>query len=567
MPRELDDDFARYVRARQHGLLRAAYLVCGDARLARELLQDAFGQLAVRWHRVRDDDPDAYVRRILYREAISALRQTRRESLPDMLPEIRAGGPHALATLAPRQRAVVVLRFYGGRSEADTAEVLGVSASSVRSHTRTVTMGLKDWLEHISDHVPEVELARLDLGEVDLAEAAWAVGLARRRRRRGLLVGTVGALAAAAVAATGVQLAGGPTPAPAPTTSVTTPPERTTLSDGTAYAQLPLEGRESELPHFDAGLPSVIDPHAPVVRFSDMTVPLSSVVAVYLRPVTGGYRPVAVSPDGRQFLADTVTLRSTRDRDGNEGVPLGPRAIGGGLYAFFPQPGKVVRLDLRTGAATSYAEPSPYVEDVDWTPANGELVVRGGGKVWTLDPWIPGGKVLPTAPSRYVGTSRLGVTTETGSLGITWFDPANNRQVGQRAVSSPVTELSGQTIGSAGWAASTALFDQNLTHPVIRRGNGPIYQGLVAVPLEQGRPRVLLAPESPDGQTGRFKDCCSVLGWADDRTVLLQTVGSHGSWVLAWNVVNADVYEVSRMPVDPARQPIPALAVNVGWRY
>jgi hypothetical protein len=49
--------------------------------------------------------------------------------------------------------------------------------------------------------------------------------------------------------------------------------------------------------------------------------------------------------------------------------------------------------------------------------------------------------------------------------------------------------------------------------------------------------------------------------------VLFQTVGSHGSWVLAWNVTNGRVYEASRIVVNPAREEIPRLALNVGWRY
>ena len=88
MRHEVDEEFARYVRARQHRLLRAAYLVCGDAHLAEDLLQGALVKLAPRWDRVRDENPDAYVRRILYRDAVSSWRRTRRESLsPLPLPD------------------------------------------------------------------------------------------------------------------------------------------------------------------------------------------------------------------------------------------------------------------------------------------------------------------------------------------------------------------------------------------------------------------------------------------------------------------------------------------------
>ncbi|GAB3447318.1 SigE family RNA polymerase sigma factor [Phycicoccus ginsengisoli] len=153
--REVDEDFARYVRARQHALLRAAYLVCGDAHLAEDLLQQAFTKLALRWDRLRNENPDAYVRRILYRDAVSAWRRTRRESIAGVLPD--AGGSdasaavvdrvdleRALATLTPKQRAVVVLRFFEDRSEADTAEVLGVSVGTVKSQTHAALARMRE---------------------------------------------------------------------------------------------------------------------------------------------------------------------------------------------------------------------------------------------------------------------------------------------------------------------------------------------------------------------------------------------------------------------------------------
>jgi RNA polymerase sigma-70 factor (sigma-E family) len=155
MPREVDEDFARYVRARQHALLRAAYLVCGDAHLAEDLLQQAFTKVALRWDRLRSENPDAYVRRILYRDAVSSWRRTRRESLVEALPD--RGSPdasarvvdrldvaRALAALTPKQRAVVVLRYFEGRTEADTAEVLGVSVGTVKSQTHAALARLRE---------------------------------------------------------------------------------------------------------------------------------------------------------------------------------------------------------------------------------------------------------------------------------------------------------------------------------------------------------------------------------------------------------------------------------------
>jgi RNA polymerase sigma-70 factor (sigma-E family) len=146
MRREVDEEFAQYVRARQHRLLRGAFLVCGDTHLAEELLEGALAKLAARWGRLRAEDPDAYVRRLLYRDAVSSSRRARRESLDlhlERLPDApnpgdvddRVDPERALELLTPRQRAVLVLRFFEDRTEADTAEALGVSTRSVRSQS------------------------------------------------------------------------------------------------------------------------------------------------------------------------------------------------------------------------------------------------------------------------------------------------------------------------------------------------------------------------------------------------------------------------------------------------
>jgi len=124
----------------------------------------------------------------------------------------------------------------------------------------------------------------------------------------------------------------------------------------------------------------------------------------------------------------------------------------------------------------------------------------------------------------------------------------------------------GDTLSNPGWAAAGAFFDQTVTSTVIRRGNGPIYQGLAAVDTQSWKARVLLAPENPDGQTGRFKGCCTVLGWTDDTTVLYQSVGSHGRWILAWNVDTGAVYDVSRLTTGAPDDPPTPIALNVGVR-
>lgn len=135
--------FAAFVGARQHALLRSAYLMTGDHHLAEDLLQGALAKLAMRWERLRDGEPEAYVRRILYRDSISWWRKHRRETVQKLTddrgtPDETGGVDERLAllaalqTLTPKQRAVVVLRFYEDLTEQQAANVLGVSVGTVK---------------------------------------------------------------------------------------------------------------------------------------------------------------------------------------------------------------------------------------------------------------------------------------------------------------------------------------------------------------------------------------------------------------------------------------------------
>lgn len=156
-----DEDFAVFVRARQRALVRAAYLVCGDHHAAQDLVQGAVAKLAGRWEQVRDGYPEAYVRRIVYRDAISAWRRTQKESpYAGESPELErlAGADDrdpaeewvagadvraALAELPPRQRAVLVLRYYEDLSEAQIADVLGISRGTVKSQSHGALRNLR----------------------------------------------------------------------------------------------------------------------------------------------------------------------------------------------------------------------------------------------------------------------------------------------------------------------------------------------------------------------------------------------------------------------------------------
>ncbi|ROP28291.1 RNA polymerase sigma-70 factor (sigma-E family) [Couchioplanes caeruleus] len=149
-------EFVAFVQACQHRLLRSAYLVCGDHHLAEDLLQGALVKLALRWRQVRDGDPAAFLRTVMYRDAVSWWRRWRRENLAAQVPEpaprdraadevpVRLALEQALFRLAPRQRAVLVLRYFDDLTEARTAEVLGVTIGTVKSQANAALSRLRE---------------------------------------------------------------------------------------------------------------------------------------------------------------------------------------------------------------------------------------------------------------------------------------------------------------------------------------------------------------------------------------------------------------------------------------
>lgn len=147
------DAYLSFVECHQNRLLRAAYLICGNRHQAEDLLQDALLKLALRWPSVRHGDPAAYVRTILYRDAVSWWRRHRREWLSGYPPE-QVGGDvddalrltvhAALGQLPPRQRAVLVLRYFEDLTEAATAEALGVTVGTVKSQCHAALRRLRE---------------------------------------------------------------------------------------------------------------------------------------------------------------------------------------------------------------------------------------------------------------------------------------------------------------------------------------------------------------------------------------------------------------------------------------
>lgn len=142
-----DAEFTAFVTARLQWLGRVAYLLCQDRTRAEDLVQTAITRLYVHWRRAAAaENLDGYARTVLVRVFLSEQRTawSKRVTVTDQLPDATASTVDldaqmdmrsALAALAPRQRAAIVLRFYCDLSVEQTAFVLQCSAGTVKSQT------------------------------------------------------------------------------------------------------------------------------------------------------------------------------------------------------------------------------------------------------------------------------------------------------------------------------------------------------------------------------------------------------------------------------------------------
>lgn len=153
------ESFTEFVTVKRASLVRSSYLLCGDHQLAEDLVQTALVKAVGAWRRIADN-PEPWLRRVIVNDHISRWRRHRgREALVDHVPEVATTDEPevalaleaALATLAPRQRAVIVLRYYEDLTERQTAELLRVSVGTVKSQAR-------DALQRLRERVPGLEV-------------------------------------------------------------------------------------------------------------------------------------------------------------------------------------------------------------------------------------------------------------------------------------------------------------------------------------------------------------------------------------------------------------------------
>ena len=140
-----NDSFREFVAAHQQSLMRTAYLLTGDAHLAEDLLQSVLLKVLGRWPKLTEvASPRAYARKALVNQYISWRRRLKPAEVPITDPPERSYSSEdstvvrlvmrqALAQLPPRQRAVIVLRYYEDLTEHETAKLLNCSIGTTKN--------------------------------------------------------------------------------------------------------------------------------------------------------------------------------------------------------------------------------------------------------------------------------------------------------------------------------------------------------------------------------------------------------------------------------------------------
>jgi len=165
--------FEDFVTESVDGLLRTAYLITSDEGEAEDLVQECLLMVARRWGRIRRmNQPLAYARRVLINLALRGTRQRSRRRAELAAETVEAStssaGLELLATrdevraalrqLAPRQRAVLVLRYFNDLSEAEVAKMLGCTTGTIKS---TASRSLAQLRELIQPDDLQTRSARL----------------------------------------------------------------------------------------------------------------------------------------------------------------------------------------------------------------------------------------------------------------------------------------------------------------------------------------------------------------------------------------------------------------------
>jgi RNA polymerase sigma-70 factor (sigma-E family) len=155
---DAEPGFVEFAAARSATLFRTAWLLTGDWHLAQDLVQETLGRLYVHWGKVAAaDQPEAYARSVLVRTFLSHRRRRSSSERPSELVDIgqavheadsdlRVTLLGALSQLDRLDRTVVVLRYWQDLDAPSTGELVGLSATAVRTRCSRALARLRDVL-------------------------------------------------------------------------------------------------------------------------------------------------------------------------------------------------------------------------------------------------------------------------------------------------------------------------------------------------------------------------------------------------------------------------------------
>jgi RNA polymerase sigma-70 factor (sigma-E family) len=164
-----NDSFREFVAVHQQSLMRTAYLLTGDPHLAEDLLQSVLLKVLGRWPKLANvASLQAYARKALVNQYISWRRRLVRAELPSAEPPegsysseestvVRLAMRQALARLPPRQRAVIVLRYYEDLTEQETAKLLNCSIGTVKSQAHDALARLRVFAPELAPRFAEMQ--------------------------------------------------------------------------------------------------------------------------------------------------------------------------------------------------------------------------------------------------------------------------------------------------------------------------------------------------------------------------------------------------------------------------
>ncbi|NJP98620.1 SigE family RNA polymerase sigma factor [Nonomuraea sp. FMUSA5-5] len=164
-----DASFRAFVDAHQRSLLRLAYLLTGETHRAEDLLQSVLVRMVGRWSKLHHiDNLDAYARKAMVNQHITWRRRRGSGEVPSADPPdrpystedsavLRVVLHQALMRLTPKQRAVIVLRFYEDRTERDVADLLGCSVGTVKSQTHHALARLRSLAPDLAPRLPALD--------------------------------------------------------------------------------------------------------------------------------------------------------------------------------------------------------------------------------------------------------------------------------------------------------------------------------------------------------------------------------------------------------------------------